>query len=420
MFRGSWPSLLLTFASVLWCACGASEERATERSSRASATTALDEDPLRQASAARESIARGALPANVDGVLARLDAMRSGRRALEAEVAAAQLVHERYRRFRDGRDYLEAERRWRAIAASSAPDAVTCDALAKVASLRLGAGDQDAARAGWLEYLRRCPDGAARDSVRASLALMDPAVARAASVVVESNVARGESAARRAARRVVIDAGHGGSDPGARGPSGLRESEVALSVSRKVAELLATEHGVDVVMTRDRDVYVPLEDRARRANEAQAELFVSVHCNASPRSEARGVSVYALDAHSPRVERRFARRVTVERELDPYEDAELSHILADLQLASQGARSWRLANQVQQSMLEALRERYASVDDMGVHVARFNVLVGTEMPAILIELSFISNPMEESRLASDDYQTTLARAIASAVAAGPR
>jgi N-acetylmuramoyl-L-alanine amidase len=224
---------------------------------------------------------------------------------------------------------------------------------------------------------------------------------------------------RRSVRRVVIDAGHGGSDPGARGPTGLRESDVSLSVARMVAERLAVEHGIDVVMTRDRDVFVPLEDRAQRANDARADLFVSIHCNAAPRVDARGVSVYALDAQHERVENRFARRVSAERELDPMDDVEVSHILANLQLATQGARSWRLASSVQRTMLTTLRGAYADVDDMGVHAARFNVLVGTEMPAILVELSFISNPMEEGRLRDEGYQRAMSVAIADAVAAGP-
>ncbi len=403
-------------------ACGDDDATRSASALRARAPAALDEDAVQQANSAREAIARGALPANTDRIVARLDALRATRRSIEAQTAAAQLLTERFRRFRDGRDLALAEGRLRALSELRAEPALACDSLARIGSLRNLAEDRDGARAAWLEYLRRCPDGAARDSVRASLALFDPASARASTPVVESGAANANSnpGARRAVRRVVIDAGHGGTDPGARGPTGLRESDVSLSVSRKVAELLASEHGVDVVMTRDRDVYVTLEDRAQRANDARADLFVSIHCNASPRAEARGVSVYALDARHERVENRFARRVSAERELDPVDDGEVSHILANMQLASQGARSWRLANNVQRSLLETLRASYPTVDDMGVHVARFNVLVGTEMPAILIELSFISNAMEEGRLATDAYQTQMARSIAASVAAGPQ
>lgn len=396
-------------------ACG-DEPRSPEPSRPIAASSS--EDPIRQAADAREAIARGTLPANTDRIVARLDALCGTRRERQASVAAAQLLHERYRRFRDSRDLRAAEQRWRALA--SGQDAVACDALARLGALEQGADDRDGARSAWLEYLRRCPDGAAREHVRASLALLDPASARAATPATHNDQRTLDGTTqRRSVRRVVIDAGHGGSDPGARGPSGLRESDVTLAVSRRVAERLAVEHGIDVVMTRDSDVYVTLEDRAQRANEARADLFVSIHCNAAERVGARGVSVYALDAQHERVENRFARRVSIERELDPLDDAEVSHILANLQLATQGARSWRLAGSVQRSLLETLRASYQDVDDMGVHVARFNVLVGTEMPAILIELSFISNPMEESRLRDEGYQNHLARAIADAVAQGP-
>jgi N-acetylmuramoyl-L-alanine amidase len=365
----------------------------------------------------REALGRGALPAGLDGVLARLDAM-VGPRAGEASYAAAQLVTERYRRFRDPRDLSSADARWRAIGEGQGGSA--CDALSRLGTLRHSAHDRDGARAAWLSYVRRCPDGAARAHVRASLALLDPSSAQASSPVAPSARAGGDRVLNHGSvRRVVIDAGHGGSDPGARGPTGLRESEVTLDVARRVADLLATEHGIDVMMTRDRDVFVPLEDRAQRANDARADLFVSIHCNASERLDARGVAVYALDAQSDRVANRFARRVSVERELDPIDDAEVSHILANLQLASQGARSWRLAGAVQRAMLDQLRGAYADVDDMGVHVARFNVLVGTEMPAVLIELSFVSNRMEEARLREDGYRAVLARAISGAVANGP-
>lgn len=395
-------------------ACG--DDPRSNESPRATAI-APGEDPVRHAAEAREAIARGTLPAHTDRIIARLDALRGSRREREASVAAAQLLHERYRRFRDSRDLHAAEQRWRALA--SGQDVGACDALAKLGSLENSAEDRDGARSSWLEYLRRCPDGAAREHIRASLALLDPASARAATAATHNDQRTADGTTqRRSVRRVVIDAGHGGSDPGARGPTGLRESEVTLAVSRRVAERLAVEHGIDVVMTRDSDVYVTLEDRAQRANDARADLFVSIHCNAAERTEARGVSVYALDAQHQRVENRFARRVSAERELDPLDDAEVSHILANLQLATQGARSWRLAGSVQRSLLDTLRGAYADVDDMGVHAARFNVLVGTEMPAILIELSFISNPMEESRLRDEGYQNHLARAVADAVAQG--
>ncbi len=223
--------------------------------------------------------------------------------------------------------------------------------------------------------------------------------------------------------RVVLDPGHGGSDPGAIGPSGLTESSVNLDVARRVADRLATRHGVQVVLTRDADVYVPLEDRAAHANAAGADLFVSIHCNSAPNTEARGISTYILDTTSDRVAARVTAR---EGELvadDPVGSPDLPRILAGLRLARQGSRSAMLALDLQAAMLHDARIFYPDAVDAGVHPASFHVLVTARMPAALVELSFISNPAEEQRLRSDSYRDLLASAIARGVAGftvGPR
>ena len=216
-------------------------------------------------------------------------------------------------------------------------------------------------------------------------------------------------------RRVVIDPGHGGSDPGAIGPTGLHEAEVNLEVGRRVAERLAERYGVQVILTRDRDIYVPLEDRAEHANDAAVDLFVSINCNAARNTEAHGIAVFVLDTGSARV----ANRVTMrEGELvsgDPWGGGDLTRILADLRLTQHGGRSVRLAEDLQRAMLHDARLLYPAVDDMGVHPAGFHVLVSARMPSVLVELSFISNAMEEQRLRSDAYRDVLASAIARAV-----
>jgi N-acetylmuramoyl-L-alanine amidase len=355
-----------------------------------------------------------------DALIRRLDqrlatAEQSDPAAHSLQIAAANLYFERYKRFRSPADFVQAETRLNRIA--SLDTSSGCDALARLATLRQLAEDRSGAQSAWVAYTRRCPDGPAMAHIRASLALSDPQMAHAVAATPSAHAAGatgGLSANSGRLRRIVVDAGHGGSDPGARGPAGLRESEVTLSVARRLADRLSSEYGVEVVLTRDRDVYVTLEDRARRANEARAELFVSVHCNASERAEARGVSVYAIE-QSERVQARFARRINNDREIAAVYDDDVSRIVANLQLSAQGARSFALAQQVQASLLHDLRARYENVDDMGVHSARFSVLVGTEMPAVLVELSFISNPLEEARLADDRYQTLLANAIARAI-----
>lgn len=219
-------------------------------------------------------------------------------------------------------------------------------------------------------------------------------------------------------RRVVLDPGHGGSDPGALGPTGLSEASVTLDVARRVADRLATRYGVQVVLTRDRDVYVTLEDRAAYANVTSADMFVSLHCNAAPNPDARGVSTFVLDTTSDRVNHRVSAR---EGELmldDPIGQMDVSRILAGLRLRQQGGASVLLADAIQRAMLHDARLLYPAVDDMGVHPANFHVLVTARMPAVLVELSFISNALEETRLRAPSYRDVLASAISRAIATG--
>lgn len=219
----------------------------------------------------------------------------------------------------------------------------------------------------------------------------------------------------RGPRRVVLDPGHGGSDSGAIGPTGLHEAAVNLDVARRVAARLAERYGVQVILTRDRDTYVPLEDRAAHANDAGVDLFVSIHCNAARNLEAHGIATFVLDTGSPRV----ANRVTMrEGELvsgDPWGGGDVTRILADLRLTQHGGRSVRLAESIQRAMLHDARLLYPAVEDMGVHPAGFHVLVSARMPSVLVELSFISNAAEEQRLRGDAYRDVLASAIARAV-----
>jgi N-acetylmuramoyl-L-alanine amidase len=215
-------------------------------------------------------------------------------------------------------------------------------------------------------------------------------------------------------RRVVIDAGHGGTDPGAIGPTGLKEADVNLDVARRLADRLALRYGFQVALTRDSDVFVPLEQRASHANGTTADLFVSIHCNATNNHEAHGISTFALE-DSARVAARLTAR---EGELVDGEisgNADVSRILADLSLSRHGRDSLGFASAIQRSMLHDARLLYPHVEDMGVHPARFHVLVTTRMPAVLVELSFISNVAEEQRLRSESYRDLLAGSIARAI-----
>jgi N-acetylmuramoyl-L-alanine amidase len=228
----------------------------------------------------------------------------------------------------------------------------------------------------------------------------------------------------RPVRRVVVDAGHGGFDPGAIGPSGVREKDVTLAISRRLAERLRRA-GFEVVMTRSDDRYVALEERTAIANAKRGDLFVSIHANANPRRSLAGVESWVLNVADDRYATRLAAR---ENGVDPDEAATASdarRILTDLNARSATDSSRRLAQQVQKEITGSVREKVGEVQDLGVKSALFYVLLGARMPAVLVETAFISNRREEQRLASARFQDEVAGAVTRAVVAfaaqqGPR
>ena len=219
--------------------------------------------------------------------------------------------------------------------------------------------------------------------------------------------------APRELARIVIDPGHGGKDTGAVGPAGLAEKDVTLDVARRVARVL-TDQGIAVLLTRDDDRFISLEERTARANAFSADLFVSIHCNASEGHGRHGVETYVLDTTRDEIALRIAAR---ENATTRAASADLASMLSSMRLADQAQRSTRFARLLERSALSALRMKYADVGDGGVHVAGFYVLVGARMPSALFESSYISNPEEEQRLALADYRQILADAIANAVQA---
>jgi N-acetylmuramoyl-L-alanine amidase len=221
------------------------------------------------------------------------------------------------------------------------------------------------------------------------------------------------SRGRRVIERVVIDPGHGGTDPGAIGPSGTREKDVTLDIAKRVAPLL-TRDGLTVLLTREDDRFIPLEDRTARANAFPADLFVSIHCNAAENHVRHGVETYVLDTTKDEIASRVAAR---ENATSQAATAEIGSILASLRMADQASHSTHLAELMQKAAMASTRDRYPDILDGGVHTAGFYVLVGARMPSILFETSYISNAVEEQRLKTDDYRQRLADAIVNAVRA---
>jgi N-acetylmuramoyl-L-alanine amidase len=211
---------------------------------------------------------------------------------------------------------------------------------------------------------------------------------------------------------IVLDAGHGGHDPGSIGPSGVREKEVTLAVVRRLAQLLDREPGVRVVLTRDDDAFVPLGERTKIANREQADLFVSVHANAAESRQAEGFETYFLSAAKTEDARRVARMEnSVLRyenpSIDPASLGELNFILWDLAQNEYLRESSMLAESVQEEI-----NRRLDLRSRGVKQAGFFVLNGAYMPAILFEMAFISNPREESLLHDSSFQSRIAEGLA--------
>jgi N-acetylmuramoyl-L-alanine amidase len=217
-------------------------------------------------------------------------------------------------------------------------------------------------------------------------------------------------------RVVVIDAGHGGHDPGAIGPGGIKEKDIVLDVAKRLKRKLEASGNYEVHLTRDSDKYLSLEARTMVANNMKADLFISVHANANKSKNARGLETYFLNYTNEKEAIRVAARenkISVRRM--QHQRTEKDVILASLQLDNNVHESRRLANYVQGSMVAQVDRRYKSVRNLGVKNALFYVLVGARMPSALVEVSFITNPIESKRLKSPTYRDNLAQGIASGV-----
>jgi N-acetylmuramoyl-L-alanine amidase len=211
---------------------------------------------------------------------------------------------------------------------------------------------------------------------------------------------------------VFIDAGHGGKDPGT-SHNGLVEREVTLDVARRVGRLLRNR-GLEVQYSREKDVHIALDERSRRANKARADLFVSLHVNAASDAQVSGFETYYLDIAS---NTEAARLATMENAGSDQKMGDLTSILADFMLSARTQESRQLARTLQQAALARLgKQRYATRDG-GVKAAPLHVLIGTGMPAVLVELGYCSNREEARRLAGTAYRQSLAEGIAEGILA---
>ncbi len=216
-------------------------------------------------------------------------------------------------------------------------------------------------------------------------------------------------------KTIAIDAGHGGHDPGAIGKSGLREKSITLDIAKRLATLVRDRLGCNVVRTRDRDVFIPLEERPFIAKSKGADLFVSIHVNANRKRRTRGIETYvqSLTASDREAMVTAARENAMSTKKLSELKTELDRIFADLTRDDKIEESLYLADYVQGSLVHNLRQVNSHADDLKARIKRafFYVLINTEMPSILAEVGFISNPDEEKLLKSDVYRQSIAEAL---------
>jgi N-acetylmuramoyl-L-alanine amidase len=254
---------------------------------------------------------------------------------------------------------------------------------------------------------------APQESSRGRKRLQDnTASAATATARVASPTAQGERSLIRTLGlkigKIVVDAGHGGHDTGTVGPNGLMEKELVLDVALKLGKLLEERLGAEVVYTRDDDTFIPLETRTAIANKEQADLFISIHANSSGDSSARGVETYYLNFTSSKTALEVASRENAVSEKSIHE---LQDLVKKIALKEKIDESREFAADVNRSLYTGLSAKSPGIQNRGVKKAPFIVLIGANMPSILAEISFVSNPTDESKLKTNEYRQRVAESL---------
>ena len=213
---------------------------------------------------------------------------------------------------------------------------------------------------------------------------------------------------------IVIDAGHGGNDLGAKGYRGIQEKNVNLAIALRLKDILTSRYKYRVILTRGDDTFIPLPGRGKIANDNNADVFVSVHANAAPRRAAHGIETYYLgQGHSEEAKATAARENG--KLVKSVKDDETQEILASMISTTKINKSSRLAGNIQNQLYQSMRKKYSGVKNLGVKEGPFFVLHDTNMASVLVEVGFLTNPREESRLKQSSYLDRLASSIAKGV-----
>ncbi|MBI3896379.1 MAG: N-acetylmuramoyl-L-alanine amidase [Acidobacteria bacterium] len=213
--------------------------------------------------------------------------------------------------------------------------------------------------------------------------------------------------------RIMLDPGHGGHDTGAIGPTGLYEKEIVLDIAQRLGKLLEERLGSEVLYTRQKDVFVPLESRTARANELRADLFVSIHLNSSKSPQARGIETYYLNFTTDQDALEVAAR---ENAVSQETISQLQGLVQKIALADKVDESREFATHIQTALGDNLADGERK-PDRGIKKAPFVVLIGANMPSILAEISFLSNPGEEKRLRTPEHRQKIAEALYAGIVA---
>jgi N-acetylmuramoyl-L-alanine amidase len=209
-------------------------------------------------------------------------------------------------------------------------------------------------------------------------------------------------------KRIVLDPGHGGKDPGCIGKAGTMEKLIVLDICQRLKKLLDSTEELEVIMTRETDIYVPVENRTVIANQQRADLFVSVHANSNPSKKRSGVETFYLNfSHDPSV----IETAALENATSTKNISEMKNILEKIAKNSKVLESKELANHIQENLVGTLQKNYQDVKNLGYKGGPFWVLIGVETPSVLVEVSYLSNAKEETRLKNTQYRQLIAQGI---------
>lgn len=207
---------------------------------------------------------------------------------------------------------------------------------------------------------------------------------------------------------IVIDPGHGGQDPGCISKKGQKEKDVVLDVALELRDLLVSGKGLNVILTRESDIYIPLENRTVIANQQKADLFISVHANAHRNRKRQGVETFFLNfSPDPQVNEIAAR----ENATSTKNISEMQATIKKIVQNSKIVESRDLAEKIQRNLVKWLSQKYGPIQNLGAKGGPFWVLIGGEMPSVLVEISHLSNAQEEERLKSPSYRKQVAQGI---------